>query len=80
MERITGVKEITAVLKKKLKASESYNVSSITDRLSLLLRKIANNNHFYIGISAASDTTTINIAQFLNGHWLRIPSSPETVR
>ncbi len=50
-------KEITASLQKKLKAGEFYNVSQVTDRLSLLLRKITNDNHFYIGINNPADTT-----------------------
>lgn len=49
--------EITTLLQKKLKAGEFYNVSQITDRLSLLLRKITNDNHFYIGINKPADTT-----------------------
>lgn len=50
-------KEITATLQRKLKAGEFYNVSQITDRLSLLLRKITSDNHFYIGINKPEDTT-----------------------
>jgi C-terminal processing protease CtpA/Prc len=50
-------KEISALLEKKLKAGEFYNVSSVTDRLSLLLRKITNDDHFYIGTNKPQDTT-----------------------
>ncbi len=50
-------KEITAVLEKKLKAGEFYGVSRITNRLSLLLRNITRDKHFYIGINKPSDTT-----------------------
>lgn len=50
-------KEITVTLQKKLKAGEFYNVTQLTDRLSLLLRKMTGDGHFYIGINAPSDTT-----------------------
>ncbi|HMI07569.1 MAG TPA: S41 family peptidase [Flavobacterium sp.] len=57
-------KEITATLQKKLKAGEFYNVSQTTDRLSLLLRKMTNDNHFYIGINKPADTTrTVQAAE-----------------
>jgi C-terminal processing protease CtpA/Prc len=52
-------KEITTSLQQKLKAGEFYNISQVTDRLSLLLRKLTNDNHFYIGINKPADTATL---------------------
>lgn len=43
-------KDICKTLHKKLKAGEFYNKENITDHLSLLLREITSDNHFYIGI------------------------------
>jgi C-terminal processing protease CtpA/Prc len=51
-------KGIIATLQTKLKAGEFYNLTQLTDRLSLLLRKITSDNHFYIGINKTADTTT----------------------
>lgn len=58
-------KEITATLTKKLKAGEFYNVTQLTDRLSLLLRDITKDLHFYIGVNqppAVIDKSTENIS------------------
>ena len=45
-------KEITATLQKKLEAGDFYNVTQLTDRLSLLLRNITKDVHFYIGVNS----------------------------
>ena len=43
--------EIIDVLKNKLKKGDFYNVTQLTDRLSLLVRELTNDIHFYIGKS-----------------------------
>lgn len=63
-------KEISAILLKKLKAGEFYNKTQLTDRLSLLLRDITKDNHFYIGINKTTDTTQEAVViepEFRNG-------------
>lgn len=65
-------KEITATLHKKLKAGEFYNKTQLTDRISLLLRDITKDIHFYIGENHPQDTTSTKEAteqetEFKNG-------------
>lgn len=48
-------KEIIELLRKKLKAGDFYNVTHLTDRLSLLLREITKDSHFYIGVTQPAD-------------------------
>jgi len=50
-------KEIANTLQHKFKSGEFYNKTQLTDRLSLLLREITKDNHFYIGIHKPADTT-----------------------
>lgn len=50
-------KEITATLQRKLKAGDFYNVTQLTDRLSLLLREQTKDIHFYIGKNMPETTT-----------------------
>lgn len=63
-------KEISEILYKKLKAGDFYNKTKLTDRLSLLLRDITKDNHFYIGINKTTDTTqesVVSETEFKNG-------------
>lgn len=51
-------KEMSKMLKNKLKAGDFYNKTQLTDRLSLLLRDITKDIHFYVGVNKATDSTT----------------------
>lgn len=48
--------EISATLQRKLAAGDFYNKGQLTDRLSLLLRELTNDIHFYVGINKSEDT------------------------
>ncbi|WP_379964779.1 S41 family peptidase [Epilithonimonas sp. UC225_85] len=63
----TLIKEISSTLQKKLKAGDFYNKTQLTDRLSLLLREITKDNHFYIGKTEPQSVTNIEE-----------PAAPET--
>lgn len=59
-------KKIEVILKNKLKGGEFYNVTGLTDKLSLLLRDITKDNHFYIGViqpEISGNEILANIAQ-----------------
>lgn len=49
--------QISDTFKCKLKKGELYNVTQLTDRLSLLIREITKDNHFYIGSSKQVNDT-----------------------
>jgi len=49
--------EIASTLEKKLQAGEFYHVTHLTDRLSLFLREVTKDNHFYIGMNRPSEAT-----------------------
>jgi C-terminal processing protease CtpA/Prc len=51
-------KVIVTTLNKKLKAGEFYNKTKLTDRISLILRDITKDIHFYIGENQPNDTTS----------------------
>jgi hypothetical protein len=51
-------KKITDTLQKKLKAGQFYKTERLTDHLSLLLRKLTNDIHFYIGVNSPVNNTS----------------------
>jgi len=53
-------RDVTRTLRKKLKAGEFYNVTQLTDRISLLMREMTHDIHFYLGVNQPADTTIIS--------------------
>jgi Peptidase family S41 len=65
----SAAKEISKTLQKKLKAGEFYKKENLTDHLSLLLREITSDNHFYIGVAPTQTTEpTVNEQPETNEH------------
>lgn len=52
-------RELTQTLRKKLKAGEFYNVTQLTDRISLLMRDMTHDIHFYLGVNPTVDTIIV---------------------